>query len=140
MRTTAIILGIILLGFAIYVRIAPFDPEAWHPDPADLPKTARQGHREAIESDLPPAPALEKLSAIAAATPRTELLAGSVASGRLTYITRSKLWRFPDATTIAVYPKGDGSELRFYARQRFGRGDGGVNAARVKDWIRRFQS
>lgn len=58
-------------------------------------------------------------------------MAGSISSGMVTYITRSKFWGFPDYATIWV----SGDDLIVYSRLRFGRGDMGVNKARVEDWL-----
>jgi len=73
---------------------------------------------------------LARLDAIALATPRTRRLAGGVAEGSITWITRSALWGFPDYTTAEVQADG----LYIFARIRFGGGDGGVNAARLREW------
>ncbi|HHB81701.1 MAG TPA: DUF1499 domain-containing protein, partial [Aliiroseovarius sp.] len=48
----------------------------------------------------------------------------------MTFVTRSRLWGFPDYTTIAY---ADG-RITIFARLRFGRSDLGVNAARVGAW------
>ena len=60
--------------------------------------------------------------------PRTHVLAGSVADGRVTYITRSRVFGFPDYTTL----EQDGDRLKAYARLRFGGSDLGVNATRLE--------
>jgi len=57
-----------------------------------------------------------------------------VAEGRVTYITRSKLWGFPDYSTFETR---DG-DLLIHARLRFGSSDMGVNRARVTDWLARL--
>jgi uncharacterized protein (DUF1499 family) len=75
---------------------------------------------------------LARLAAIAEATPRTRLLAGSVASGRITWITRSAVFGFPDYTTAGL---AAGPKLCLHARLRFGRDDFGVNEARLRRWI-----
>ena len=54
--------------------------------------------------------------------------------GRITWITRSLLWGFPDYTTAEV--RADG--LYLFARLRFGGGDNGVNAARLRNWLARL--
>ena len=82
----------------------------------------------------PPEPLLTRLDAIALATPRTNRLSGDPASGRITYITRTALWGFPDYTTAQTTPTPDGTRLDIHARLRFGRGDMGVNAARLTAW------
>ena len=66
-------------------------------------------------------------------TPRTRQLAGSVDDGRMTFVTRSLLWGFPDYTTIEVE---GAAVLRVWSRARFGGGDGGVNAERLRGWVR----
>jgi uncharacterized protein (DUF1499 family) len=76
---------------------------------------------------------------VALATPRTRLLAGSVATGKLTYVTRSRLFGFPDYTTVSLLLPEDGGPtyLHMFARLRFGLDDLGVNGARVRDWAAR---
>ncbi|MWD26122.1 DUF1499 domain-containing protein [Aquicoccus sp. SCR17] len=125
---------VLVLGFGAYVRLAPSDPERWHvplnvTEDRDLP-----GGAERVlpgEGDR-----LADLDRIARATPRTERLAGSVEEGRLTYITRTNLWGFPDYTTAE---RKDG-DLMLHARLRFGRGDMGVNRARLDSWIRQLHA
>lgn len=127
---------LLLVGLMAYVRLAPSDPALWHvaldPSPAAVatpsPDAVTQLPNAAyIDSTAP----LALWDAVAMATPRTQRLAGSVAEGRVTYITRSLLWGFPDYTTAQTTPQG----TRLYARQRFGSNDWGVNAARLRDWL-----
>ncbi|MGL4279513.1 MAG: DUF1499 domain-containing protein [Albidovulum sp.] len=141
MRKTLLALLIILIGGMAYIRLAPSDPARWN---VDLPAFSGQiaagpegvttvplGARARISvSDATPAGLLARLDAIAGATPRTERLAGSPEDGRITWITRSLVFGFPDYTTAAVTPDG----IDLYARERFGRYDFGVNAARLRDW------
>jgi hypothetical protein len=126
-----------LVGLAAYVRLAPSDPARWHVPPvAEGPPgevVAAEGAASLRVAGDGPA-LLARLDAIATATPRTMRLAGSVAEGRITWITRSALWGFPDYTTAQVVPGG----LAIEARLRFGRGDMGVNAARLRDWLARL--
>jgi uncharacterized protein (DUF1499 family) len=133
----------ILVAFALYVRLAPSDPARWHVAPR-----AEGPVGEVVVAGLnsatlrlapeagPPADLLERLNAVALATPRTVRLAGSVEEGRITWITRSGLWGFPDYTTAEARPEG----LYVEARSRFGQGDLGVNAARLRDWLLRLLS
>ncbi len=123
--------------FAAYFRLAPSDPARWHVSPrADGPwgeVVAGRGSatlRLSLERGDPKT-LLARLDAVALATPRTRRLAGTVAEGRFTWITRSALWGFPDYTTAEVQPDG----LYIFARLRFGGGDSGVNAARLRDWL-----
>jgi len=57
-----------------------------------------------------------------------------VGAGRITYVTRSRLWGFPDYTTVQVIPGAAGATLALHARARFGQSDVGVNRARVERW------
>jgi uncharacterized protein (DUF1499 family) len=82
-----------------------------------------------------PEEVLAALDAIARATPRTRVLAGSVAEGKITYVTRSAFWGFPDYTTVLAVPVEGGAAPVIWARQRYGRGDLGVNRARVERWL-----
>lgn len=131
-----------LVAFAGYVRLAPSDPARWnaspslygwdHGGPWDQVVPMEGGASLRLSPVVgQPAELLERLDAIALATPRTIRLAGSVSEGRITWVTRSALWGFPDYTTAEV--RADG--LYVYARLRFGRGDMGVNAARLQAWM-----
>jgi uncharacterized protein (DUF1499 family) len=75
--------------------------------------------------------ALARLDEIALETPRTSRLAGSAEDGRVTYVTRSRVFGFPDYTTAEVV---DG-QLRVFGRLRFGGSDMGVNRARIESWL-----
>jgi hypothetical protein len=139
-----ILVGLIVIGVAVgaYVRLAPTDPADWHVDPATAePGPGRfvvkpeGGDTDGPLLDMPPRDALATLDRVARATPRTQVLAGSVEEGRITYLTRSAIWGFPDYTTVEAVPAEDGSRLVIFARLRFGESDMGVNAARVRAWL-----
>ncbi|MCU0906690.1 MAG: DUF1499 domain-containing protein [Rhodobacteraceae bacterium] len=126
-------LVLVAAGMA-WVRLAPSDPARWHVDPAT--GTSGPGsHAARVTLPLPPEAALAALDAIAMAEPRTIRLAGSPAEGRITWVSRSRVFGFPDYTTAAAVPRGDGSELVVFGRLRFGQSDLGVNAARVGRWL-----
>lgn len=134
------------VAVAAYVRLAPSDPARWHVSPSlygwdhggpwdeVVPLTGGASLRLSVARG-DPAVLLARLDAVALATPRTVRLAGSVEAGRITWVTRSALWGFPDYTTAE--PRDDG--LYVYARLRFGREDMGVNAARLGLWARALQ-
>jgi hypothetical protein len=135
---------VLLVGaFVAWVRLAPNDPGDWHVDPLTATRTTQGGWLVRPEGGDAAGPViaadaaavLEALDRIALATPRTVLLAGSVAEGRLTYMTRSALMGFPDFTTVTTVPAEGGVTPVLFARQRFGDGDMGVNRARVEDWL-----
>ncbi len=119
------IVALILVSAALYVRLAPTDMARWHqPIAADEDTDLSGGAIRVVNAE---AGALEQADQAIRALPRTEVLAGSVEAGRITYVTRSALWRFPDYTTIEY---SDGM-LKLFGRARFGYSDLGVNAARL---------
>lgn len=133
---------IVLAGLMAYVRLAPADPLILNAPPAPSLWAAGAGWDEVkpIEGGAilrlsdqkgTAAELLTRIDAIAMATPATRRFAGSAERGRMTWVTRSAFWGFPDYTTAEV--RADG--LYIYARLYFGRGDFGVNAARLKAWL-----
>ena len=126
-------LAVLVVGFALWVRLAPSQAARWHVAPPEVPGRFAGGVVEVLDGD---AAGFARLAQIIAETPRTRLLAGSFRQRRLTYITRSAVWGFPDYTTIA---HADG-RITIHARLRFGRSDLGVNAARVRGWLERLDA
>ena len=142
MRLFLIALIVLVLGFAVWVRVAPSDPARWHRmnSPRGLGELAGAGSfetRRVVEGDG--AAALAALDGIARATPRTRVLAGSVEEGFVTYVTRSALWGFPDYTGVYLTqndPAAEGATtLTIWGRLRFGQSDMGVNRARIEGWL-----
>ncbi|MDA7964983.1 DUF1499 domain-containing protein [Ruegeria sp.] len=122
-----VITAVVLLG--AYIRLAPSDPARWHVPPvAEADRDLPGGVLRVIDSGPD---GLARLDAIARTWPRTQVLAGSVGEGMVTYITRTAAIGFPDYTTV----QQDGDTLRIHARLRFGRKDFGVNKARVEGWL-----
>ena len=133
MKIALLLLALIVLGGMAYVRLAPSDPARWHVDPGQV---TGGGERRSVTLDgTPPRETLARLDAIALATPRTTRLAGSPEEGRITWVTRSALFGFPDYTTAATRTEGTATVLTLHARQRFGRNDLGVNGARLDEWL-----
>ena len=131
-----IIVLLIVAGMA-YVRLAPSDPAVWHKAATrdrmgEMPSAKGYLWREVVDGSGEAA--LAELDAVAMKTPRTQRLAGSVAEGQITYITRSQVFGFPDYTTVGVYGAPDNRFLEIYGRLRFGRSDLGVNGNRIKAW------
>ncbi|WP_152452448.1 MULTISPECIES: DUF1499 domain-containing protein [unclassified Roseivivax] len=123
-----LIILLIIAGLA-YIRFAPSDPEVWHVDPQ---VTADQDLAGGVRRRIPASEGmLADLDRIILSTPRTELLAGSVDEGRITYVTRSQWMGFPDYTTVQQVE----DQIELYARARFGQSDLGVNKARVEGWL-----
>jgi hypothetical protein len=126
----------------LFFRFAPSDPARWHVDP----RTGRPG--DGRFTVLPeggdmagpvfgadPQTVLAQFDSIAVASTRTQRLAGSVAEGRVTYISRSLVFGFPDYTTVEAVPEERGTRLLIFARARYGKGDLGVNRRRVSGWL-----
>lgn len=136
------IVAVLVAAGAAYVRLAPSDPADWHVDPSGAtPGPGRfvvrpeAGDTDGPLLDMPPQEALAALDRVARDTPRTQVLAGSPGEGRITYLTRSRLWGFPDYTTVEAVPADGGSRLVIFARLRFGESDMGVNETRVRRWL-----
>lgn len=124
------IILLIVVAAIVWVRAAPTVPETWHqPITADADRDMAGGAirvRDGVDAD-----ALARVDAAARALPRTRAIAGSVADGRITYISRSRVWGFPDFTTVE---QSDGT-LKMFGRLRFGRSDFGVNRARLEQLL-----
>ncbi len=55
------------------------------------------------------------------------------------YIQRSKLMRFPDTIVVRYFDRPGGrSTLALYSRSQLGRGDLGVNRARIERWLEKL--
>jgi uncharacterized protein (DUF1499 family) len=125
---------LIIVGGLAWIRLAPSDPAVWHVDPQ---VTANQDLAGGVRRRIPAEDGtFEALDRIILATPRTEVLEGSVEDGKVTYITRSQWMGFPDYTTVME----NGDVLELHARLRFGQSDMGVNKARVESWLERLSA
>ena len=131
MKLTAIILVAAIVALLVFIRMAPSDPDRWHAMPDNVSdRDLDSGAMRTLEGDL------AALDAIIRDTPRTQVLAGSVSEGMITYVTRSRVFGFPDYTTVLQ----DGDMLQIHGRLRFGKSDLGVNAARIDGWLRQLQA
>ncbi|KAF0674921.1 DUF1499 domain-containing protein [Profundibacterium mesophilum] len=142
------ILAAIALAMVL-IRLAGSEASRWHVDPA-LAASGREGGwtlrpegGDAVGPRARAAPEalLRMLDEIALEEPRTRRLAGSPGEGRITYVTRSLLFGFPDYTTVAAVPHPDGGHtVLLDGRLRFGKSDLGVNRARAKRWMERLRT
>lgn len=129
MKIALLLIGAVFVGFAAWVRLAPTQSQDWHIDPQVTDNQDLEGGvKRRVSGDQT---TLQALDSLARATPRTELLAGSLQEGHLTYVTRSKLMGFPDYASVLLR---DG-HIEIYSRLRFGKSDLGVNKARVDGWL-----
>lgn len=127
------VLLVLLVAFMAYVRLAPLDESRWH-QPIDAASDVdfAGGAIRVLKGD---AALFERLDRALSGLPRTQLLAGSPGQGRVTYVTRSALFGFPDLTTL----ESGAGEVRLYARLRFGASDLGVNRKRLEGLIASVQ-
>jgi hypothetical protein len=129
-----LVLVLAIVGGMAFIRLAPSDVARWHKPVGNADSTDGEGWSARVmpsEPGLLSALHLEMLK-----LPRTELIAGSVGEGRLTYVTRSKLMGFPDYTTV----EQTDTNIQLYARLRFGRSDLGVNGKRLDGLIARVHA
>ncbi|WP_099827454.1 DUF1499 domain-containing protein [Oceaniglobus indicus] len=144
MRVTfwLILVATLIAVVLAYIRLAPSDPARWHVDPMMAERPSGDGwlvrpeggnERGAVHA-CSPETLLDALDKIALAYPRTRHLAGSMAEGQITYISRSKVFGFPDYTTVTTLDVDGGATPAIFARQRFGQKDMGVNRARIEAW------
>lgn len=124
-KVITIILALTVAAGVLFIRLAPTDVTRWHQPIGDVQTVDGEGWSARV------VPATEGLFSDIHQTmlglPRTQMIAGSVGEGRVTYITRSKVIGFPDFTTI----EQDGDQIKLYGRLRFGRSDLGVNGKRL---------
>ena len=124
------LLVVVVLALMAYVRLAPIDAARWH-----LPVSAAEDLDMAVGAVRVVAGDADTFAALNDAAldlPRTHLLAGTAANGRITYVTRSLVFGFPDMTTIELAPDG---HIRMFGRLRFGGSDLGVNRKRLEGLI-----
>jgi hypothetical protein len=126
---------LILVGLLVLlqagVRLWPVRPEDYHqPITPEAFANVRFCPEPGTRFAIVPA-SLEPLIAAASAEPRTRILAGSAAEGRVTLVSRSLIWGFPDVTTAEVTPQG----LCIISRQVIGSNDWGQNAKRLNRWL-----
>lgn len=123
------ILAVLVVATLAHIRFAPSKVDRWHVLPQVQDNRDMAGG--VVRRVTTGVDGLKRLDAVARATPRTTVLAGSVAEGQVTYVTRTRVFGFPDYSTAAQM----GDDLVIFARLRFGRSDFGVNRARVERWL-----
>lgn len=127
-------LVLVIVGGLAFVRLAPSDPARWHVPIGAAETVDGTGWSARVVPNTEGL--LSDLHQGMLAAPRTQLLAGSVGEGRLTYVTRSKLMGYPDYTTIET----DGTQIKLYGRLRFGKSDMGVNGKRLDGLLKRVRA
>lgn len=142
------LVAVAILG-AIFVRLRPLNPddytghlqEGFPTGNVDFPVEKAGSYLQSVDFTQPVDEVAAKLRAIIEATPRTTLMAGSLAAEppaliyNATYVTRSALWGFPDVTTVEVAATNRGAAVTLYGRLVYGKADMGVNKARIEGWL-----
>ena len=137
-----------LTGYGV-INTAGHDPARWHVDPATArpgatlnqylaaPRGTTAATADAETRLYPESPRalLARFDAIARAQPRTRVVAGDPDSLMITYVQRSRVFGFPDYLTVKAVAVEGGAGLIVWSRARYGRGDFGVNRARVEAWL-----
>jgi len=141
-------------GYGVYYGLAkltgsPLDvgPVDWttlirHPTPNDAlvcpagrcprARTDREPRAYALE----PSALLARLKAIISAESNTaELHCDPNCDRAARFIQYTRLMHYPDTIDIEVFPANGGSSLAIYSRSLIGRGDFGVNRARIERWL-----
>lgn len=133
MLSVILFLSVFVVGFLVFVRLAPSDPAVWHVDPETTKPPRKRnfsyGVRLALEQS--PQDLLSQIETAMLKEPDTHILAGSVEDLHITFETRSKLLKYPDYFSVKAAIGEDGTDMWFYSRARFGYNDLGVNKARV---------
>ncbi|HEX6118994.1 MAG TPA: DUF1499 domain-containing protein [Dongiaceae bacterium] len=107
--------------------------------PTDLCRTQTDGVAPVFDLSV------EQLRAaweqMVAEQPRGELLRRDVTNLQLDYVQRTRLLRFPDLVTVRFIPIDDAhATLAIYSRSIYGKGDLGVNHARIDDWLAKLKA
>ena len=73
--------------------------------------------------------------------PRLQVLRRDVTNTQIDYVQRSRFFRFPDLITVRFVPiDNERTTLAIYSRSVYGKGDMGVNRARVEEWLARLKA
>lgn len=138
MRALVIAVGLALaaaLAAAAWVRTIDVPPARAHETrgPDAVGDHSSAGGFVAVRAVEDPAAALAALDRVARDSPRTRPLAGSAGQGHASYVTRSRVFGFPDVTNVWI----DGGRVHVAAHLIVGGSDFGVNRRRVEAWLAR---
>ncbi|MEL7107067.1 MAG: DUF1499 domain-containing protein [Pseudomonadota bacterium] len=139
MKLLGLLILLALLGvvaFLVFVRVAPDKPAEAHIDPVTDGRTTPASYVLRAPQALAFATTPEALFDTANAYILSELNARSIANGpqalHVTYVVRSRVFRFPDDLSIRAVDVGGGAVLAVHSRSRYAGYDWGVNRKRVE--------
>ncbi len=73
--------------------------------------------------------------------PRVQEVRRDLATMAVDYVQRTRLLRFPDLITVRFIPVDDThATLAIYSRSLYGKGDMGVNRARIEGWLAKLKT
>ena len=147
-----VFIGLVILGYAAYFMVATVqhDPKIWHVDPLLEPHCAtpncfRMAPENLTERRIDAAsPVYGKRAAdmarafheLALTQRGTLHVAGVQDDLHLTYVQRTRRLKLPDYVSVKFIDLADNrSTVAVFSRSRFGYGDLGVNAKRVRQWM-----
>ncbi len=138
MLKVLVLLAVVVAAGISIVRFMPIDPARVHTPsraapPGDVATATRFVAARQITTTAEGV--LTAADRVIRATPRTEVIAGDVAAGRISYVTRSAFIGFPDYITIEVLDSAEGALFVIRSRARFAGYDWGANRARVEGWL-----
>ena len=142
---TAWLLLMVALSGLVYIRLAPDDVALVHVAPPSgatpvSPVIGQGGALYVADYNAPPEQMWQMVQQVILSTPRTKYLAGSVGGGMMTFVTRSLVFGFPDYTTVTVMQNEQGSRVTLFGHLRYGRSDFGVNAKRLREWVKALET
>jgi uncharacterized protein (DUF1499 family) len=82
-----------------------------------------------------PAQAFERARGAAQQMPGWEITAADAERGTIEAVSTSRVFGFADDVVVRVRAEGDGSRVDVRSKSRDGRGDQGVNAARIREYL-----
>jgi len=132
--------GYVAIALLLWIRFAPSSVEKWHDTPINMSAPKRLGYLTQVRLTGSAAATLQTLDDIALASPRTKVLAGRVAEGKKTYVSRSLFLGAPDYTTVQITAAGGAGQLTIYGRLRFGIYDFGANRKRIQSWLNALEA
>ena len=137
------ILGLLIIltlfavaAFLIFVRVAPDRAEKAHVDPVTDGATTSASYVLRAPDALVFATTSEALFDAANAYVLSQLDARAIANGpeplHVTYVVRSRMFRFPDDLSIRAVEAEGGAVLAVHSRSRYAGSDLGINRKRVE--------
>lgn len=123
-----------------FAAVIPLRAGARNPPDYDGPETARQ-QRAAYPDIVPLVLPLSRSEVFARARRAAEAMGWSIVAanaeeGRLEAVAETRWWRLRDDVVVRLRQDARGTRIDIRSKSRIGRSDMGVNAARVREFLR----